>query len=363
MTSTSTVTLKTERGWRCTTTLDDPLFSDILAPYVELGEDVSEVMLEGSVAEVIEKEWDWWQKLPKEYSHEEVTQYTRHYSPSLGHFSTILNIPPHWRLYVTVDRESMEHDQLINHYTQLAEVLEAVSKEPTYDGVTAQCIGSMLEGLVQGSTSWTVLVGISWVAWLKWLLRSRRGDCALLMVDWDTFSAVIAPGDIEGEDFSKIPNTIALLQGKGNLLARAHFGVSNSATWDEISLYKRLILNQFKFDSISLRDVGLGFLVEDYSVDYSIPQGLLQISMAHDEAMGISNRVRLHRGKLPMSEFTGMGERILFLLGMQGLQFVYNIVDYHFTHGNYSGTHERRITVFRAFLEQAFIDGQERASN
>ena len=364
MTSSAQVTLKTEGGkWKHTTTLDDPIFSDILAPYIDLGETPEEVLLEGSVAQVIEKEWDWWRSLPAQYTTGKLLPHIRRYSPSLDQFATILNIPPHWMLYVIVDRKSMSHELLVNHYIQLTEVLKTINKDPEHDRASSQCIVSMLDYLPQGGPSWATLIGVAWVAWLEWVIPRHTEECALFMMDWDTFSTVVASDeDVKEEDRGALMNTIALLRGKGSLTSPANLGFSSRPTWDELALYKRLITNRVEYDSISLSTLGLGFLVEDYDADYNIPEALLQIRMIHTSAIREGMRHHLPSRDPPpcMADFASIVASVYAKLGLEGLCFVYNIVDYHFTHGNYVGTHYRRINVFRAFLEQAIIDSQEK---
>ena len=52
------ITLRAGDSWSLEVALDGLLFADILAPFNELGERHDEVMLTGSVAEVIESDWN-----------------------------------------------------------------------------------------------------------------------------------------------------------------------------------------------------------------------------------------------------------------------------------------------------------------
>lgn len=144
------VTIRTRNGkWNKKTTFEDPLFSDILAPFIELKERPTEVILDGIVAEAFETQWSSYEALISlmddldAYYHEpgdahfEPSRMARlisggrygsyagysSYGPTvyihqINVLSRILTMPENWELCVAVD-ETKSSDQEVDQHIEL----------------------------------------------------------------------------------------------------------------------------------------------------------------------------------------------------------------------------------------------------
>lgn len=268
MTSSTRVTLKTEGGkWEYTTTLSDPIFSDILAPYIELGETPEEVLLEGSVAEIIESGWTSWERIKALIDKHPFCldgAFTCTLDESLIQLETLLNLPVNWILCASLDRSKTSHQERIKHYKRVGALLVEMDALLRCDGATRHVVSWMLVEL-DDEDSEQILIGMRWEAGVaKTLLREGKVECLLLAMDWESFATHL--GSREWDE--GVTNTVALLLGRGNLggpdLFRdiSHVGRSVGVERHLIDLYKVLMRNLRPDSALSPSCIGFGDLVQ-----------------------------------------------------------------------------------------------------
>ena len=276
MTSTSTVTLKTERGWQHTTTLDDPIFADILAPYIDLGETPEEVLLEGSVAEVIEKSWPMWKKMETAMEGDKAPADAGVLTQDFLHFARILNLPSEWKLFVTLDRGWMSGEERMRHYREVGELIAELGiVHPTLEQITPATVG-WISGMLSRGELESVLKGMRWESLVR-----NESSVALLAMDWEPFLTRVKS---ECADCSLVINTIELLLGRGDLRKADLFGGMEMAervlrpSIHAKAMYKALVRNLDPRDGWTLSELGLYDLP---SQDGHNSAGLLFIHRVH----------------------------------------------------------------------------------
>ena len=261
---TSSVTLRTKSGkWQHTTTLDDPIFSDILAPYIDLGETPEEVLLTGSVGEVIESNWGSWEKIETSIDKTQPS-FACILTPSLIQFATLLNLPAEWILFVGLDRSKMSYEERIEHYKRVGALILEKELSPSCDQVTHSVVEEMREEVNDEETE-QILLGAQWEGILtNSALGASKTECALLAMDWESFSTYLNLYEWD----EKVTNTAALLLGKGelgneDLFNRVHL---SDAFWlgiepSLLALYKTLMRNLEPDMMWSPSYIGFGDLV------------------------------------------------------------------------------------------------------
>ena len=336
------VTLKTSSGWQHTTTLDDPIFADVLAPYNELGME-KEMLLTGSVAEVIEKHWSWWKSVKAAFKDRAFSGYpTVAFVPSLEHFTKVLNLPDYWRLYVTASRSDLPLEAIIQHYSEIGKALADFEIGSSNDEATRSVLEYM-EAQIDKPHS-QVLRGMEWVATLR--SEDRWRTCRLVEMDWTSFREYLSTNPIR--DDAVLLNTIKLLQGCGNLTKSCLFNSILADVGDPCyrHLYSALMSNDLS--RVDMDDIGFSALVGGNQYGEAWP-AMLCISQVHEQACQLDPDNRLEdlvnaaRSLLSHAEIRDNARKICKFLREQ--------VEIH----NVPKT-KRRIAVFLAFIEEELGD-------
>ena len=275
------VKLRTENDeWSHVTTLDDPIFSDILAPYIEFDEEVKEVVLSGSVAELIQREWAWWASAAREIEaglHRRCSSVTLgQYNRSKKCFTTMLNLPREWRLFVELDRDEIEWDERIDHYLSVGEMISDVQfSDDSLSAIMHNLIEALPDEFVR------LLNGMWWEAAAK-SYNGAKG-CPLLFIDWRLLLAYIGdtqePDELtldglESDKFASDKlawaiNSVKLLLGRGDLFSnhyierRVYCLLSGERELDEndFALHRVMMSNIKEGGSVRLGDVGMSALI------------------------------------------------------------------------------------------------------
>lgn len=321
---TSLVTLKTEGDrWKATVPVNDPVFSPLIPDLP----DVSEVLLFGSVAEIIEKEWEYYLSLLNymEYLKNQgslqpmamddllrcvtpVRHFDYRYPPlvhlhQVSRLSRLINFPENWEICVGVTEDSPEKERR-DHILAMGRVMKNTSLVDAdytmYNRVPTMlrcffCIPSLIRD--SGDKVYDAYWGLARNLLIRtWNLRD---GCAEL--DWTQ----MLWGDIEGllgPQLSKdLANTWKLLSGRGEVTytdktrkmpgVRVRSIVSTGLTLpiNHLSILYKRILDAYPED-VSPLHFGLAPIIQEEPMRYFERQNLPMMELVpqiHEKALAI----------------------------------------------------------------------------
>ena len=170
------VTIRTSScKWSKETTLDDPTFSDLFAPFIELEEKPKEVILNGSVAEVFETQWSYYEAL-MEYRkritcHDNSVVFEPHtmtrllsgatmgscagfssyrglvYLHEIDTLSRIITMPDHWELCVAVDEKKSSPRDVDAYLARMGRAVLATDYSSYVPGLSDHVVVNTIWGI------------------------------------------------------------------------------------------------------------------------------------------------------------------------------------------------------------------------
>jgi hypothetical protein len=206
-----TVKLYTKSGWEyCTQCESHSPFFDLLNDLKEAtGNLPEELELQGSVAEVVESEWEVYSQVMNKSTN----------LKSIQRITNIVTLPEKWRVAVYVTRESPQVDR-VHHIKEQAKVTH--TRDESDDCPLAKClingytrlIASMKELEPEQQRVTTKLLG--GLLWNMWLQGGNWLD-----VLWEDIDLLLADVPMNETNRSRITSSSNLILGHGQINSRA----------------------------------------------------------------------------------------------------------------------------------------------
>ena len=304
------ITIKTRSGkWSRTVALDDPLFSDILAPFVDLDEEVSEVVLSESLSEIIEDEWD---------SFEDVFRMTENRDEGgrvplrkIARITRILNLPDRWWLNVVTDRE----DEGYFHHLALVAGSD-FSFDPNYAAPTGDYLLEMEKYLGDNDRIKSIMRAVM----RNGLIRDKIGHPLISQVDWEAMIFLIENEGLEMHPI--VSNTLLTLAGRGDYLkatvdpqVRIRTYIGKFTDW---SHYYTADTYQVALKSIP-DDVDPKLLIDDYPGVVQEEPGLIPFPNLILNTVPWLHDVMIHASKLELTDPELVATFDKYIVGRKGL--------------------------------------------
>ena len=220
------VTIKTHSGkWSREVSLDDPIFSDILAPLVELDDEVGEIVLPETLSEIIEAEWN---DVEKVLRRTKVGKQGGRISLNrIARISRLLNLPEGWWHHVYASRED---EGYFDHLTLISRgKIEFTPSESTPTGHYVlemekyfgkqERIRKLIRAVVRNDILRVADNNppLSTVDWDAILHLAQKEDLVLPSIVSDTLLTLAGRGDIHKET---VPSHITLVWYGSELMER-----------------------------------------------------------------------------------------------------------------------------------------------
>lgn len=195
-----------DRKWKKEVMIDDELFSDILAPYIELEVPTKEVVLSETLSTIFKEEWVHIERLLRMM--DERRDSIKCVSlRSIRRLSRILNLPDGWHVYVSVSRDDEEY---LNHLTTSSLIHRELY---AMDGPVMGLVGAVLNA---DHKLFNPLMTVTMNSYRLCSQLGMRVDTS--RVDWDAMISLIGRLDIHTTP--EVINTLNTLAGRGSVSDR-----------------------------------------------------------------------------------------------------------------------------------------------